>query len=73
MSGMTYELRDDLPLPVASTKGLYPFPEMKVGQSFAAPRAKRASLQAIASRNSRDGKRFETRLIGDEIFVWRVK
>lgn len=70
---MTYAIDTDVPLPVAPTRQVYPFDDLAIGQSFAAPRAKMFSVQAIASRKSKGDKQFETRLLGDKIRVWRTK
>lgn len=66
------DIDDDIPIPASPTLKLYPFEELEVGQSFAVPIAKKSSVQAIATRHSRNGKRFTTRTIGDEMRVWRT-
>ena len=80
------EIEDGIPMPKAKGRGrekLYPFDDLKVGQSFfvqfsgsnyACLNSCRASVKSIVSRNSRSsGKKFETRSVEDGVRVWRTK
>lgn len=66
------EIADNVPIPPARTATKYPFGDLAVGQSFAAPKDKQDSIFSLVSRYSKDGKRFTSRVGDSEIRVWRT-
>jgi hypothetical protein len=61
------------PLPATKVKS-YPFADMAVGDSFAAPAGNRTSLKAAASQFGKKASRaFTTRITGAHIRCWRTK
>lgn len=67
------EIADSIPIPPVSNATVYPFATLEIGQSFAVPLDKRASVQAIMTRHSKGGKRFTSRTVENELRVWRTK
>jgi hypothetical protein len=54
-------------------KLIYPFDELKPGDSFERPADQRNTVKAAATQyGKRHGKTFATRITGDTIRVWRT-
>jgi hypothetical protein len=73
-----YKVDKDIPLPPdIRHEGKYPFPDMEVGHSFAAPKAQAATIRSAAAYHRRRyHKRFAIRPDKDQpdhIRVWRVE
>ncbi len=66
------EIEKNVTMPVGGTP--WPFNEMEVGDSFAVEKEHLHRLRAAAQhyRSRRDGIKFATRVIGDEIRIWRL-
>jgi hypothetical protein len=68
------KIDDDIPMPDRNAGcAKYPFAHLEVGQSFAVSKDIRATIYAFANREKiKTCKNFRTRIMGDEIRVWRV-
>lgn len=55
-------------------RSVYPWTEMKVGDSFDVPLQKAESVRSAASARGRDyGEKYITRTVDDIVRVWRVE
>ena len=72
LNSISFTIERGLPMPPPRTK--YPFLEMEVGDSFAAPLASRNIISSRASSiGARHGREFVSRKISDgQVRVWRV-
>ena len=69
----TVKIEKNIPLPL-SRKALYPWREMKVGDSFLAPVPQRAFTAHASMASMRTGWKFVTRAVSKtSTRVWRVK
>ena len=69
----TVKIEKNIPLPL-SRKALYPWREMKVGDSFLAPVPQRAFTAHARMASMRTGWKFVTRAVSKtSTRVWRVK
>jgi hypothetical protein len=69
-------IESGVPLPVGNkhVRGIYPFPDMKVRDSFTVPLEKKMSAASAASIYGRRHKmRFTGRIDGDRYRIWRTK
>jgi hypothetical protein len=61
-------------VPIPSNRPTYPFAQLQVGDSFAAPLAKHGSLRTLATWYGKEwSRRFVCRRAGKGVRVWRVK
>lgn len=70
-----YTLESDIPVPAArSAANVYPFGNMRVGDSFAAPKEERRKVQAAMARFGKiNGQKFCIRQNGDlQVRCWRT-
>jgi hypothetical protein len=67
---MRYKIEKDVPIPGPSK---YPLSQMKVGDSFLAPKDEYAGLRSAVQKAQREyNVRFVTRQDDDKIRVWRT-
>jgi hypothetical protein len=67
---MRYKIEKDIPIPGPSK---YPLLQMKIGDSFVAPKGEYQGLRAAVQKVQREEKsRFTTRQDGECIRVWRT-
>ena len=67
---MRYKIEKDVPMPGPSK---YPLLQMKIGDSFLAPKNEYAGLRSAVQKTQREHKyRFTTRQDEDSIRVWRT-
>ncbi len=74
---MTYEIRDDVPIPTRPFIAKYPFAEMEIGQSFFVPGATTKKLAGSLYYAHRAlGYKFVTRTVVENdlpgVRVWRL-
>lgn len=72
---MSYTIEKGVPVIGAARNRVYPFAQMEVGDSFAAPLAKRATISTSAWAFGRiRGLKFITSKVSDtECRCWRIK
>lgn len=69
------QIESNIPIPPAhvSRGPMYPFNDMQVADSFAVPRSEAKKIRTSASQFARrKGWKFASRVIGDQIRVWRI-
>jgi hypothetical protein len=68
------ELTRSIPMPRIRVRGIYPYKEMVIGDSFLVPDA---NLQVVCNNNWRMGKKLGMKFIArkevDGVRVWRVE
>lgn len=72
---MTFQIERGIPIPTyrRGRRGLYPFREMKVGDSFVVEKTKKASAQRAASFYGKNhGQVFTARSVPEGVRIWRV-
>lgn len=77
---MEFKIEKGVSLPPTRGQGTggapskYPFKEMEVGDSFAAPLSERRRVASAASAHKRrHGGQFTARTLEDEVRVWRIE
>lgn len=61
-------------IPINTRARVYPFPTMKLGDSFVVPKSerKRATVAASAYKSQHDGWNYTVRTVGEETRIWRT-
>lgn len=68
------KIEADVPMPERNTNQVWPFPQMKVGDSFEVPTNmnRRVKNAACSFERSHAGMKFAVRKVGDTWRIWRT-